>query len=81
MTKGNERLWAGLEVREVMPQTVKERVKVEVPETAPLPVLFKAKLVSLHVVETTERFMGMRKYLEEVKAQIFGNASYRRGGF
>jgi len=70
-----------IEVREFVKWTKKESVKVEVPETTPLPVLLKAKLVSLHVVETTERFMGMRKYLEEIKAQIFGNASYRRGGF
>ena len=70
-----------IEVREFVKWTKKESVKVEVPETTPLPVLLKAKLVSLHVVETTERFMGMRKYLEEIKVQIFGNASYRKGGF
>ena len=75
----------GVMVKEFMKRVKKTQVrrgiKVEVPETAPLPVLLKAKLVSLHVVETTERFMGMRKYLEEVKVQIFGRMNYRRGGF
>ena len=53
-----------IEVREFVKWTKKESVKVEVPETTPLPVLLKAKLVSLHVVETTEAVHG--------NAEVFG---------
>lgn len=53
---------------------IRKGVKIEACIVPMFPL--KPRLLSIHVIETTERFMGMQKYLEVAKHFVFGPCVY-----
>lgn len=65
------------ELLERFKKNVKEAKKCVKIEACIVPMLpLKPRLLSIHVIETTERFIGMQKYLEVAKNFVFGPRVY-----
>lgn len=65
------------ELLERFKKNVKEAKKCVKIEACIVPMLpLKPRLLSIHVIETTERFIGMQKYLEVAKHFVFGPCVY-----